>query len=77
MPKRFESYLHLPELAVVPDFSGLLSNQGGIQRFLSSRRFEHEIGDVLSLVGNGKHNGRPAVLKRPNRASSMVPGRRT
>ena len=68
--EEIESYLHLPELAVVPDFSGLLSNQGGIQRFLSTRRFEHEINSVLSLIGNGKHLGkggraRPINAPRP------------
>jgi len=56
--EEIESYLHLPELAVVPDFSGLLSNQGGIQKFLSTRRFEHEISSVLSLIGGGKHHGK-------------------
>ena len=55
-----ENYLHLPELAVVPDFSGLLSNQKGIQRFLSARRFEQEINGVLALIGSGKHNGKSA-----------------
>jgi succinoglycan biosynthesis transport protein ExoP len=56
--EEIEKYLHLPELAVVPDFSGLLSDQGGIQRFLSARRFEQEIGSVLSAIGDGKHNGK-------------------
>ena len=64
--EEIESYLHLPELAVVPDFSGLLSNQGGIQRFLSTRRFEHEINSVLSLIGNGKHLGKGSRARTIN-----------
>jgi capsular exopolysaccharide synthesis family protein len=69
-----ENYLHLPELAVVPDFSGLLPNQTGIQRFLSTRRFEREINGVLALIGNGKHNGKtnnPRVISGPRSEDVM------
>jgi polysaccharide biosynthesis transport protein len=52
--EEIESYLHLPELAVVPDFTGLLSEKGAIQKFLSSERSEDRLGGVLSLISNGK-----------------------
>lgn len=54
--EEIESYLHLPELAVVPDFSGLLNDKGTIQKFLSSQRSEDRLGGVLSLVTNGKQS---------------------
>ncbi len=62
--EEIESYLRLPELAVVPDFSGLLSDQRGIQRFLSARHFEQEINGVLSLISNGKVT-KPRAINGP------------
>jgi hypothetical protein len=52
--EEIESYLHLPELAVVPDFSSLLYDKGTIQKFLSAQRSDNHLGGVLSLVSNGK-----------------------
>src|SRR5258708_12217272 len=54
--EEIESYLHLPELAVVPDFSGLLYEKGTIQKFLSSERSEDRLGGVLSLISQGKES---------------------
>jgi polysaccharide biosynthesis transport protein len=59
--EEIESYLHLPELAVVPDFSGLLSEKGTIQKFLSAPRSEDRLSGVLSLVSKGKDSSEGAV----------------
>jgi succinoglycan biosynthesis transport protein ExoP len=72
--EEIESYLHLPELAVVPDFSGLLNDKGTIQKFLSSQRPEDKLGGVLSLVSNGKNsaNGAPAKVIPAARAGNVM-----
>src|SRR5260370_5481802 len=61
--EEIENYLHLPELAVVPDFSGLLYEKGAIQKFLSPERSEDRLSGVLSLISNGKYSGRGSTAR--------------